>query len=239
MKRLEILFEDDDLVIVNKPEGVLSIPGRNTAAKDMYTALKKRYENVFVVHRIDKNTSGIMVFALNEDAHRALNIQFQDRKVKKIYHAILNGVPQVESGVIDRAIAPDNSVAGKMRIHPSGKKAVSKYKVLQSFKRYSLVEFEIETGRTHQVRVHAQSLGHPLLVDEMYGGKKEFFLSEVKGKGFNKGKYEEERPILKRTPLHAFQLEIIHPVSGDVLSYSQVYPKDMRALLNQFKKWMK
>ncbi len=123
-----------------------------------------------------------------------------------------------------------------MLISAKGKQAHSRYRVIDFFASYSLIEVELLTGRTHQIRVHLQSIGHPLLVDPFYGNRSEFKLSSLKGRKFNLKKGTEERPLLDRAPLHAHRLAFVHPVSGEKLTFSSEMPKDMRATINQLRK---
>ena len=233
-----ILFEDDDLIIVNKPAHFLTIPDRFVLEKpNLLTFLKKKYENVFVVHRLDKETSGVICFAKNEKAHRHLSQQFEYRTVDKYYLAIVEGQLHKEEGEIDKPIANNMRDAGRMIIAKRGKNSLTVFNLLEKFKHYSLVEANIKSGRTHQVRVHFESIGYPLAVDELYGRKKAFFLSEVKLKKYRRGKDFEERPLMQRTTLHAYELTFKHPNTQEEMTFNAELPKDFRAVLNQLRTW--
>ena len=237
---IEIIFEDDDLVIVNKPSGVLSIPDRYVADKpNLVKYLNQLFENVFVVHRLDRETSGIICFAKNAEAHKSMSLQFESRTVDKIYYALVEGQVYKQNDTIEKPIGPSLSQAGKMVITSKGKKSVTLYEVLERFKHYTLVAANIKTGRTHQIRVHFESIGHPLAVDEIYGRKSAFFLSSVKLRKYKTGKNKEERPLMSRTTLHATELSIDHPTTKERMTIKAALPKDFSAVLNQLRKWGK
>lgn len=236
-----IVYEDADLVIVNKPADFLTIPDRFKHDKpNVMGWLKERYEEVFTVHRLDRETSGILCFARNEASHKALSKQFQERTAQKIYWAIVDGVPMNETGIIDKPIGESMARRGKMLVTQRGKVAITHYRVLEVFKQFSLVEAEIKTGRTHQIRVHLQFIGHPLAIDELYGRREAFYLSEVKGRKFQLAKkQDEERPLMSRSTLHAHQLTLTHPTTGERVTFSSELPKDFAAMLKQLHKWGK
>jgi 23S rRNA pseudouridine955/2504/2580 synthase/23S rRNA pseudouridine1911/1915/1917 synthase len=235
MKKLDILYEDDEIVVINKTANILSIPDRYDPKKiNLKTILENRYDSIYVVHRLDKDTSGVICFAKSEASHRNLNLQFHTRKIGKIYHLFCEGHPVVDNGLIDQPILKNSD--GKGFIHKKGKPSQSKYIVRKKFRFHSLIEFELLSGRTHQARIHAAHIGCPLIVDPLYGNKEAFYLSEIKKK-YRLGKYKKERPLLYRTPLHAFNLRFRHPSTNKILEISAPYPKDLRALQNQLTKW--
>lgn len=234
----EILYEDEHLVIADKPAGLLSIPDRNGNKDNLVTALEKQFGKVFIVHRLDRETSGVICFARNEAAHRHLSIQFERHTTDKFYLALLDGVLHHDEGEIDKPIGEHPHIPGKMAITHPGKPSLTFYRTLERFKRYTLAEALIKTGRTHQIRVHFQSIGYPLAVDALYGRRAAFYLSEIKGKSYKSGKYtEEERPLMDRTSLHSYRLRIDHPVSGERLEFRAEIPRDLAAVLNQLRKW--
>ncbi len=234
----DILHQDEHIVMVNKTPGLLSIPDRHDPTlPSLLGLLNQQFGKVYTVHRLDRETSGLLVFALQEEAHRELSRQFQQRTVEKRYLALLDGVVYHDTGTLDRPLAEHPTKPGRMIVAKKGKAAVSHYKVIERFKQFTLVEFHIETGRMHQIRVHAEALGHPLAIDEMYGRREAFFLSEVKQRGFQLGKDEEERPLMQRLTLHALRLTIDHPATGERTTFEAPLPKDFRAVLQQLRKW--
>ena len=235
-----IIFEDDSIVIINKPPKFLTIPDRYAShIANVYTQLKSIYGNIFIVHRLDRETSGILVFAKTSEAHKNLCQQFDQRTVKKIYYTLLEGVLHTPKGEINKPIAPSPSRQGKMVISKKGKASITHFELIEQFRQFALVAADIKTGRTHQIRVHFESIGYPLIVDPVYGPRTAFFLSELKQRKFKLGKDQEERPLLNRTALHAYSLEFDHPVSGEKMSFKAELPKDMAAVLKQLRKWGK
>lgn len=236
--KIEVLYEDDYILCVDKPAGVLTIPDRfDPSIPSVVKTFKAKYETVIPVHRIDKFTSGVNLLAKDPDSHKMLSNAFQNDQVQKFYAAIVDGVPSPESGRIEVPISESTVTRGKMIIHPRGKMAVTAYKIAQQFGRYSHLYLQIFTGRMHQIRVHLQYLGNPLIVDPLYGNRSAFYLSEVKQKGYKTGKYEEEKPLLTRQPLHAQKMVFPHPVTNDTIIIEAPLPKDMRAVLQQLEKW--
>jgi 23S rRNA pseudouridine1911/1915/1917 synthase len=230
---LEILFEDATMIAVNKAAGVLSIPDRfNPDLPNLISQLKKSYPEILPVHRLDKFTTGINLFAKNAESHKALSAIFESRDIEKYYHAIVDGTPQPESGRIDVALAESTVTRGKMLVHQRGKPSVTDYKVIKSYRNFAHVYLRIFTGRMHQIRVHMQYLGNPLIVDTLYGNREAFYLSEIKHKKFNLGKHDEERPLLTRQPLHASRLVFDHPESGQKIEIDAPLPKDMQAVFD-------
>lgn len=236
----DILYQDEDIVVVAKPSGVPTIPERfDTRKSSMQEALSNLFPRVWTVHRLDRETSGVIVFALNEEAHRSLSVQFEKRQVEKTYLALVEGVPLPDHGSVEKPIGPHPGKPGHMTIIKSGKYALSTYKVEESFRGYALLAVSIHTGRTHQVRVHMADIGHPLLADPLYGNSDVLYLSQLKSNNFKLGKFQEETPLLQRTALHAWRLRFQHPRSGEPVSIEAPLPKDLRAVLNQLRKWRK
>jgi 23S rRNA pseudouridine955/2504/2580 synthase/23S rRNA pseudouridine1911/1915/1917 synthase len=231
-----IITENDSLVVVNKPSGLLSIPDRFDAnLPSVKSMLKERYGNIFVVHRIDRDTSGIILFAKTEAAHKFYSAAFEERTITKKYLGLVHGSPLQTSGTIDKPIAQHPVQKGKMYVHRSGKPSVTHYRVMQHFGLYSLVEWQIETGRTHQIRVHMQDLGHPIVCDELYGTAEPIYLSRIKRK-FKLSKSEEaERPMLSRLALHASALAFTTEEGRQVNLEAPLF-KDMQATLAQLAK---
>ena len=230
------IFENDDFIALNKPPGVLSIPDRTQSQPSLKDNLLEEYGQIFTVHRLDRDTSGVIVFAKNEEAHRHLSLQFENRLTDKIYYAIVSGsLPQTE-GLIDLAIAEHPHKKGMMVPNTKGKPSQTEYRVLESFGLYSHVRFSILTGRTHQIRVHMKYLGNPIACDEVYGDGKAVLLSSLKKKFKLSKDAEEERPIMARLALHSGELSFTD-ANGDAHRLEAPLPKDMKAFLQQLRKW--
>lgn len=234
----QLIHEDAHLLVVSKPAGLLTIPDRAGSKDNLHGLLEHKYGKVFIVHRLDRETSGILCFARTEAAHRHLSLQFEHHTSDKYYYALLDGVLHHEEGEIDKPIGEHPVVPGKMTVSNSGKPSLTFYRALERFKRFTLAEALIKTGRTHQIRVHFQSIGYPLAIDALYGRRSALYLSEIKGRSYKSGKYsEEERPLMGRTSLHAARLRIDHPANGEHLEFKAELPKDFEAVLNQLRKW--
>lgn len=236
MMKPEIIFENDQWIALNKPYGLLSIPDREGKEISLKEMLQERYGQIFTVHRLDRHTSGIIVFAKDEDTHKFLSQAFEERTVQKFYVGIVHGILSSKTGTIDQPIAENSTKRGVMLIHKRGKPSVTDYKVLEEFGKYSYVRFQIHTGRTHQIRVHMQFLGHALICDELYGDPSPVLISSIK-RNYKLSKNElEERPVMSRLALHASELHITDS-SGKAFTLKAEMPKDMRALLQQLRKW--
>ncbi len=235
----QIIFEDEHLLVVSKPPFLLSVPDRYAPEKpNLYQLMRRRYPRVFVVHRLDKETSGLMVLAKHEEAHRHLSLQFEHREVKKAYLTIVEGRLHQAEGLIDKPLMQVDSKPVRVVVSRKGKPAQTRYEVVEYLGHFSLVRAWILTGRTHQVRVHFQALGYPLIVDGLYGRRHAFYLSEVK-RSYRLGHGQEEHPLLARSALHAEQLHFVHPHNGEWMHFEAPLPKDMRAVVNQLRKWAK
>jgi len=237
--RSEIIHDDDDLLVLNKPPRLLVLPDRyiKTLA-NLYTILMEELGKVFVVHRIDRETSGVILFAKNAEAHTDLNKQFEERRVDKTYQAIVVGSPNQDEGLIDLPLAEDRRDVGLVSVdRRNGKEAVTTFKVLERFSGYAFLELKPKTGRMHQIRVHLQSIGLPILADGSYGTGRGFFLSDVKASFRVEG---EEKPLLDRTALHAAGITLVHPSTRALVTFSAPLPKDMVSVLRylrKFRKW--
>lgn len=237
MTQYELHYQDDLLLVVSKPAGLLTIPDRFGNKDSLQSALERDFGKVFVVHRLDRETSGVLCFARTEAAHRHLSMQFEHHMVDKYYLVLVDGNVHQEEGEINKPIGQHPTIAGKMMITNRGKPSLTFYRVLERFKHFTLLEALLKTGRTHQVRVHFQSIGYPLAVDAVYGRRPAFFLSEIKGKAYRSGKFsDEERPLMERTSLHAYRLRLDHPGTGERLEFKAELPKDFSAMLKQLRK---
>jgi 23S rRNA pseudouridine1911/1915/1917 synthase len=230
-----LMFENEDMVVLNKPSGLLSIPDREDSEISLKKILKEKYGEIYTVHRLDKETSGVMVFAKNPAAHRLLSQQFEERDVEKIYLGLVSGSPQQGAGTIDAPIMESPSKRGLMVVHKKGKPSKTEYEVLEDFGIYAWLRLKIHTGRTHQLRVHMKHIGHPIACDGLYGDARPLLLSTIKH-NFKLSKNEEvERPLLNRLALHSHQLTF-KGADGTDYSFEAPIPKDLRAVLNQLTK---
>lgn len=230
-----IIFKDDNFIALNKPSGLLSIPDRLGKDISLKAMLQETYGAIFTVHRLDRDTSGLIIFAFNEAAHKHFSQQFEARQTEKIYQGLVIGSPLKPEGSIDARIAEHAYKKGVMMIHSKGKESLTDYKVLEDFGIYSWMQFRIHTGRTHQIRVHMKEIGNPIVCDELYGDGKPVFLSSFKSK-FKLSKNElEERPILGRLALHALRLKLTG-MNGEPIELEAPLPKDMTATLRQLEK---
>ena len=212
---LEILYSDDHILVLNKPAGLSVLPeGWDPEAPYLRQMLENEYKQIWVVHRLDKITSGVMVFALTAEAHRGLNRQFERHEVEKVYQAIVEGVPPWNERTARHMLQPN--VGRKHRtvvVHKRGKNSETNFKVLKRGQAQALVEARPKTGRTHQVRVHLSALGYPLLGDVLYGAA--------------------ETNLIERPALHALSLVFIHPISGERLTFNAPVPKDMQHIIER------
>jgi len=238
--KIETLYEDGDLIIVNKPAGLLVIPDRfNSELPSLNKLLEaKLMQHVYVVHRLDRETSGVICFAKNELSHKYLSRLFQEHEVTKLYAGLVTGRVTPEQGRIESPIAEHQVVKGKMTVSRKGKPSVTDYRVTEQWPLYALAQFQIHTGRTHQIRVHMQSIGNPIVCDELYGDGKPFFLSAIKRKYRLSDKDEAERPLLSRLALHAYRLQFSKESGEEIIAEASL-PKDILACVNQLNKWSK
>jgi len=222
-----VIYEDADYLVINKPPHISTLEDRHEGANILKLA-REMEPDPQVCHRLDKDTSGALSIARNPEAYRHLSMQFEHREVKKIYHAIVDGIHNFKEELIDAPILKQND--GTARISRDGKEAQTYFTTLKTFKNHTLVECSPVTGRMHQIRVHLTLLKAPITGDEMYGGQF-FYLSSVK-RGFNLKKLTEEEPLIKRMALHAFSLEF-NILDGQRVKVEAPYPKDFRVLLKQ------
>lgn len=234
-QNITILHQEEDFVVVVKPAGYLSIPDRFNEKRPCMSKWLENHLNqqVFTVHRLDFNTSGLMIFALNAETHKYFNTLFQKNKINKNYLAIVEGKPDQERS-IDISIRESNTHKGKMETHVDGKKAFTSFKKLEQFKDVALLDVSIKTGRTHQIRIHLCAIGHPILADELYGSTKVITLKQLKPK-FN----GEANPLIRRTALQAHTISFIHPKTEALVSYEAPLPKDFAVCLKLLRKWGK
>ena len=237
--KLEIIAETDHWIALNKPSGLLSIPDRKQSEPSLKDWLNEKYGKVWIVHRLDKFTSGLIVFAKDEETHKLLSKQFEDRTVEKFYLGLVHGILANKEGSVDVAIMEHPAKNATYITHVKGRASLTDYKVLEEHGQYSWLQLQIHTGRTHQIRVHMKHIGHPIVCDEVYGTATPVLLSSIKRKKFKLAKAdEEERPLLNRLALHAWKLTFTD-VDGKKVELEATLSKDLRALLQQFEKWVK
>lgn len=233
--KFDIIFENEHFIAINKPAGLLSIPDRFGKDPSLKTLLQEQLGKIYTVHRLDKDTSGLIIFAKDEVTHKDLSQKFEGREVEKYYLGMVNGTMMNREGRID---VPIMEAAGKstlMITNKKGKPSVTNYKVLEEFGLYSWVQFQIHTGRTHQIRVHAKYVGNTIVCDELYGDGQPVLLSTIKRK-FKLSKNElEERPILNRLALHSHRLKF-NDGEGNKQELEAPLPKDLKALMTQLRK---
>ena len=236
LKGVSIIFENEDFIAVNKSAGMLTIPDRHDETQlSLYKILSQQYGKIFIVHRLDRDTSGLVLFAKNEITHKYLSQLFEKRNIEKIYLGIIRGSLPNIIGSIDEPIAEHPFRKGEMAINKKGKPSLTEYKVLEDYGIYSVAQFNIHSGRTHQIRVHMKFAGHPIACDPVYGYGKPILLSSFKKKyNLSKGE-EEERPILNRLALHSHKLNF-KDANNNVYALEAPVPKDIKALLQQLKK---
>lgn len=233
---LNILFEDNDVIVLNKPAGLVVHPAAGHRNDTLINALIAHQKTLSpgsspfrpgLVHRIDKDTSGLLVLAKNEKTHHSLAKQFLRKTVHRIYWAVVFGRPKEKSGTITSYISrsPNDRKKFMASQEPVGKHAITHYKVLQSCDVMSLVELTLETGRTHQIRVHMSSISHPIVGDDTYGGKKR--AHSLSSQSLKKHILE-----MPRFALHAKELGFTHPVKQERLSFDSPWPEDLKELLN-------
>jgi len=222
-----ILFEDNNFIDINKPPFIATLEDRSAPINVL--AIAKLYEpEAQVCHRLDKDTSGVLAIARNPEAYRHLSIQFENRTVTKIYHAVVDGIFSFSNQLVDAAIEKQND--GTVHLSRSGKPAQTYFTTLATFKNHSLLECRPVTGRMHQIRIHLASLKAPITGDSLYGGKP-FYVSSVK-RSFNLKKMTEEQPLMRRMALHAYSLQFTM-LDGKKRRFDAPYPKDFQALVRQ------
>jgi len=236
-KDIEIIYEDGAVIAVNKPSGLATVRQRN-ASQGLADILSDRSpEKIFVVHRLDKETSGVILFAKNARSHRELSGQFEHRTVTKIYLGLVEGAVEDDEATINLPISPEKKNRFKMHIDKKGgKESVTRFSVEKRFQHYSLLKITPRTGRMHQIRVHLWAFGHPIVCDALYGSKNPLFLSKIK-RHYRPRDDRQEKPILSRLALHAERLAFVHPETGKPFELKADIPKDFRLTLRHLEKY--
>jgi tRNA pseudouridine32 synthase/23S rRNA pseudouridine746 synthase len=228
----KVISLDDALVVVNKPAGLPTLPdGYHPEAPCLKRLLDESFGRVWTVHRLDKETSGVIVFARSAEAHRLLNSQFDERQTVKTYHALVDGEPTWEEREVDQPLLPDGDRQHRTVVdYSAGKPAMTSFRVMERLQVCALLEARPHTGRTHQIRAHLVWLGNPLTMDRLYGSRKprpfSELLAEVPGR----------LPLLERPGLHAWSLELAHPMTGERVGFQAPYPSDFENTLDLLRK---
>ena len=229
---IDIVYEDDTLVVVNKPAGLVVHPAAGTPSGTLANALAYHFQQLpdsgtgvrpGIVHRLDRDTSGLMVIAKTESALENLSDQFRDRTVYKSYVALVHGRVLSQSGKIDQPLTRDASNRTRMAVVRGGRNALTLYRIRRSFERFTLLDVELKTGRTHQIRVHLAWLKHPVVGDETYGGGRDNTVQDPQLRARIRN--------LKRHFLHAEKLAFTHPTTNEVMKFESALPSELSELL--------
>ena len=223
-----IEFEDEDYIVINKPYNISTLEDRDKTKQNILKLAKEYSSDAQVCHRLDKETSGILAIAKNPEAYRHLSMQFENREVVKIYHAVVCGNRKLENEMVEKSILVMKD--GIVRIDREGKEAATIFNTLEIYGKYSLMACFPITGRMHQIRIHLSSIGLPIVADAQYGGK-DIFLSTLKKK-FNLKNGTEELPLMKRVALHAYALTF-KDLKQNGITVQASYPKDFSVLVKQ------
>lgn len=220
---LDIVYQDKDIAVINKPQGLTVHAGNGVHGSTLVNALLYHLDSLSgingvirpgIVHRIDKDTSGLLVVAKNDEAHLSLSEQIKNKTCHRIYRALVEGVVKDNEGVIDTFIGRSDKNRTMMAVKNDGRRAVTHYKVLKRYKDYTYMEFSLETGRTHQIRVHTKHIGHPIVGDPVYG-------------------YKNQKFKLNGQLLHAYKLELTHPATGERMTFEAPLPDYFQDILQK------
>ena len=257
---LDILYEDESLAVINKPAGMVVHPSRGHWAGTLVGALAFHFQNNLsqvrgaarpgIVHRLDRDTSGVIIVAKTDFAHMKLAAQFEQREIQKEYVAICSGAPPRDRDVIDAPIGPHPHQSEKMAIRfscPDAKPAKTFYEVLRRYKGYTYIKAMPKTGRTHQIRLHFMHAGFPILCDRLYGGRAEIGEKVIGNRQEARGSSQDSTtaycllptasPVLSRQALHARRVQFHHPETGQLIDVSAPLPDDMKATLELLEKY--
>lgn len=237
---ISVIYEDAEMIVVNKQADMIVHPARGNTHGTLVNGLVY-YANKLstgsgefrpgIVHRLDKNTTGVLVVAKTDTAHWKLARQFAQRTTNKTYLAVVHGTLELRADRINQPVGMHPRMRAKSAIRPDGKEAVTFYEVLEEFRGFSLVKLSPRTGRTHQLRVHMAYLKHPIVADDMYGGKVVYDW-QLKDR-----EAEAAEPVMSRVALHAWKLEIRHPISGEMMEFEAPLPDDLQRLIDKLRQF--
>jgi 23S rRNA pseudouridine1911/1915/1917 synthase len=240
---INLLYEDDDFLVLNKQTNLIVHPARGYKSGTLVNGLVYHFQKLStcpddlrpgIVHRLDRNTTGCLAVAKSDTAHWKLSRQFAERTTKKTYIAIIHGTPDLDADCIDQPLGVHPTVREKYAVrHDNGKEAITFYEVLERFKGFSLLKVNIKTGRTHQIRVHLSYTKHPIVADDMYGGKI-VYPWQIENRDS-----AAEQPLMARCALHAWKLELNHPKTDKRMTFEAPLPDDMQNLLDNLRKYRK
>jgi 23S rRNA pseudouridine1911/1915/1917 synthase len=246
---LTIIFEDETLAVIDKPPGMVVHPSKGHGSGTLAAAIRYHFEHLSgiggaarpgIVHRLDRDTSGVIVVAKTDVAHAKLAAQFADRTTEKEYHAIVCGSPDRDRDIVEHAIGPHPREREKMAVrndHPDSRPAETFFEVTERFDRYALLSVRPKTGRTHQIRVHLSSVGLPVLCDRLYGGRASITRGELADAATSDKQATSNIEVaLRRQALHAHRLQIAHPTTGERLEFVAAMPDDMSAAIEILRK---
>ena len=231
------IYQDDAIVVLNKRSGLLIAADRyDVDAPRLDKEAEKEFGTLYAVHRIDKDTSGLVIYARTAEAHKNLSLQFQERQVEKTYHCLVHGHPLWQDLTVNLPLLPDGDAKHRTVVNKKdGKPSVTYFRNIGSCGPLSWIEAKPKTGRTHQIRVHLNENGFSIVCDPLYGNNtKPIKLSEIKRSW--RGDEYEENPLLSRLALHAYKLELNHPVTNERMTFVAPYQKDMDATRKQLAK---
>jgi 23S rRNA pseudouridine1911/1915/1917 synthase len=248
---IDVVYDDPALTVVNKPRGMVTHPAKGNWSGTLVNAIQFHYDTLStlsgenrpgIVHRLDRDTTGLLVVVKDELAHRRLALQFEMRQVHKEYLSLVYGAPQRDSDYIEQPIGFHPVVREKMAIRApedGGKPAVTFYEVVERFRGFALVRCQPQTGRTHQIRIHLTHIGHPILADKLYSGRDRVTLGEIAGldRARTLPQDEAEAILIDRQALHAHRLRFQHPLSGQELDLTAPLPADMERTLDALRRY--